>query len=147
LLRKLNINFYAYSPIAGGFLAKTSAQLRSNETEGRFGEKSFLGDMYNELYGKPSLYEGLDDWGEIARDAGISKAALAYRWVVYHSAMGEGDGVVVGARHVGQLEETLKAIEEGPLEEGIAERASGVWEKVKRDAPRDNWNDYLSSKI
>jgi len=147
LLRKLNINFYAYSPIAGGFLAKTSAQLRSNEIEGRFGEKSFLGDMYNELYGKPSLYEGLDDWGEIARDAGVGKAALAYRWVVYHSALAEGDGVVVGARHVGQLEETLKAIEEGPLEEGIAERASGVWEKVKGDAPRDNWNDYLSSKI
>ena len=24
----------------------------------------------------------------------------------------------------------------------MAERASGVWEKVKADAPRDNWNDY-----
>jgi len=103
--------------------------------------------MYNELYGKPSLYEGLDDWGEIARDAGVGKAALAYRWVVYHSALGEGDGVVVGARHVGQLEETLEAVGEGPLEDGIAERASGVWEKVKGDAPRDNWNDYLSSKL
>lgn len=147
LLRKLHISFYAYSPIAGGFLAKTSAQLRTNESEGRFGEKSLLGDMYNVLYGKPALYEGLDDWGAIARDAGVGKAALAYRWVVYHSALGEGDGVVVGARHVAQLEETLKAIGEGPLEAGIAKRASAVWEKVKGDAPRDNWNDYLSSKV
>lgn len=103
--------------------------------------------MYNVLYGKPSLYESLDDWDKIARDAGVSKAALAYRWIVYHSALGEGDGVLVGARHVRQLEETLKAIRKGPLGDGIAERASRVWEKVKKDAPRDSWNDYLSSKI
>lgn len=102
--------------------------------------------MYNALYGKPSLYAGLDDWDEIASDAGIGKAALAYRWIVYHSALGEGDGVVVGARYLGQLEETLKAIEEGPLAEVIAVRASGVWEKVKRDAPTDNWNGYMSSR-
>ena len=46
---------------------------------------------------------------------------------MWHSALkGEnGDGVIVGAR-TDQLEETLEAIEEGPLEESVAERPSGV---------------------
>ena len=51
----------------------------------------------------------------------------------------------MGAR-TDQLEETLEAIEEGPLEESVAERASGVWGTVKADAPRDNWNDHLALK-
>ncbi|KAL8733541.1 MAG: hypothetical protein Q9181_003540 [Wetmoreana brouardii] len=147
LLRKLHMNFYAYSPIAGGFLAKDTAQLQANIREGRFTGKSFVGDMYQSLYGKDSMYEALDVWNEIARDAGIKKAALAYRWIVHHSALGKGDGIVVGARDVGQLEETLMAIANGPLEERVAERAGGIWEMVRRDAPRDNWNDYLSLKV
>ncbi|KAL9604062.1 MAG: hypothetical protein Q9179_001985 [Wetmoreana sp. 5 TL-2023] len=147
LLRKLHMNFYAYSPIAGGFLAKDTAQLQANIREGRFTGKSLVGDMYKSLYGKASMYEALDDWNEIARDAGIKKAALAYRWIVYHSALGADDGIIVGARDIGQLAETLTAIEEGPLDVGIAERASAIWEKVKREAPRDNWNDYLSLKV
>ena len=146
LLRKLNMNFNAYSPIAGGFLVKDSAQLRSKDVEGRFSGKTVLGDMYNVLYGKESMFKALDEWGEIARDAGISKAALAYRWITYHSALmrEHGDGVIIGARDISQLEETLTAVEAGPLEKRIAERASNIWEKVKDDAPRDNWNDYIS---
>ena len=102
--------------------------------------------MYLTLYGKESIYQALDEWGNIATDAGISKAALAYRWVVYHSALEKknGDGIVIGASKTSQLQETLTAIEAGPLDREIADRASGIWEKVKKDAPRDNWNDYLS---
>lgn len=148
LLRKLNISFYAYSPIAGGFLVKDSASLRSNKVEGRFSGKTFLGDMYPKLYGKESMYQALDAWAEIAKTAGISKAALAYRWVTYHSALRKknGDGIVIGASTIEQLEETLMAIEVGPLDAETAERASDVWEMVRGEAPRDYWVDYLSLK-
>ena len=142
------MSFYAYSPIAGGFLVKNSTDLRTRQVEGRFSGKTPLGDMYNVLYGKESMYEALDEWGKIASDAGISKAALAYRWITYHSALEgpNGDGVVIGASNNSQLEDTLVAIEDGPLEARIAKRASDIWEKVKADAPRDNWSDYISLK-
>ena len=148
LLHKLDISFYAYSPIAGGFLVKESSQLRTNDVEGRFSGETFLGDMYNSLYGKESMYQALDEWGTIALDAGISKAALAYRWIAFHSALKavNGDGIIIGASKASQLEETLKAIEAGPLDAKIAERANAIWEKVKDDAPRDNWHDYLALK-
>lgn len=143
LLRKLKISFYAYSPIAGGFLVKDSASLKSKEVEGRFGEQTFLGDIYRKLYGKESMYQALDGWGEIATAAGISKAALAYRWVTYHSGLRKvnGDGIVIGASKISQLEETLTAIEAGPLDVRAAKRASDIWERVKDEAPRDNLRD------
>ncbi|KAL8818326.1 MAG: hypothetical protein Q9223_003013 [Gallowayella weberi] len=129
VLRRLNMNFYAYSPIAGGFLAKDSTQMKSPLAEGRFSANSLSGEMYQSLYGNDLMYKALDDWNDIARDTV------------------NGDGVVIGARNDGQLQQTLKAIGDGPLDEDVAERASGIWEKVKSVAPRDNWNDYLSLKV
>jgi len=148
LLHKLKISFYAYSPIAGGFLVKNSAQLRVKDDAGRFGTNARTGDMYTSMYGKESLYQALDEWGVIAKDAGISKAALAYRWIVYHSALkgANGDAVIVGASKTTQLEETLTAVEEGPLPKEIAERASGIWEKVEHEAPLDNYNSFMALK-
>lgn len=148
LLRKLKISFYAYSPIAGGFLVKNSAQLRAKDDEGRFGPNARTGDMYTSMYGKESLYKALDEWGAIAVDAGITKAALSYRWVAFHSALKKenGDAVIVGASKVSQLEESLTAVEAGPLDSAIAERASAIWKSVEHDAPLDNYNSYHAIK-
>ena len=145
LLRKLKMSFYAYSPSAGGFLVKDSAQIRSKEVEGRFGGKDFLGDMYHAMYSKESLLQALDEWNEIAKHAGISRAALAYRWITYHSALKKehGDGVIIGARTLSQLEETLNTIDAGPLAKEVAAQCNKIWETVKKDAPRDNFHDYV----
>jgi len=147
LLRKLNINFYAYSPIAGGFLVKDSASLRAGEVEGRFTGKSPTKNMYMSLYGKESMLNALDQFGEIAKDAGISKAALSYRWITHHSALKKRDGVIIGARKLSQLEETLVSIEAGPLEARIAKRVAALWQLVKHEAPRDNYNSFLAAAV
>ena len=58
-----------------------------------------VGDMYMALYGKESIFKAVDQWGKIAKDAGVTRAALAYRWIVFHSALKRGteDAVIVGA--------------------------------------------------
>lgn len=118
------------------------------DDEGRFGPKARTGELYTSMYGKESLYKALDTWGEIAKDAGISKAALAYRWIAFHSALKKenGDAIIVGASKVTQLEETLSAIEAGPLDEKTAERASGIWKTVEHDAPLDNYHSSATFK-
>jgi aflatoxin B1 aldehyde reductase len=148
LLRKLKISFYAYSPIGGGFLVKTAAQIRAKDQPGRFGTNSRTGAMYTTMYGKESLFEALDEWEHIANDAGISKAALAYRWITYHSALKKeyGDGVIVGASKVAQLEETLNVIEDGPLDAKTADRVEAIWKKVEHEAPLDNYHSYMANK-
>lgn len=145
LLRKLKIAFFAYSPIAGGFLVKTSASIRNKEATGRFGPDSRIGTMYLDMYAKDSMFDALDEWETIAEEAGISKAALAYRWIAYHSALKReyGDAIIFGASKVPQVEETLTAIEAGPLDAKSAERIEAIWKKVHHEAPRDNWNSHL----
>jgi aflatoxin B1 aldehyde reductase len=139
VLRKHGMAFYAYSPIAGGFLSKSKAEL--TDAEGRFGAKNPLAPVYNAMYNKPSFVAALDVWDQIARDEGVSRAELAYRWIVYHSKLqGDlGDAVIVGARKHEQLRETVAAIEKGPLSDHAVKRIDEVWESIKADALLDNF--------
>ena len=91
------------------------------------------------------MLEALKEWEAIARDAGTSKAALAYRWVLYHSALkGEfGDGCIIGATQTEQLVETMRDVQAGPLGKEAVERIEEVWKKVQHEAPVDNYNSYV----
>ncbi|KAK4695091.1 aflatoxin B1 aldehyde reductase, partial [Lecanoromycetidae sp. Uapishka_2] len=142
LLRELKIAFYAYSPLAGGFLVKDAGTLRSGGGRGRWDPKQRVGKLYHDRYSRPSLLDALSEWESIANDAGVSKSALAYRWVSYNSMLKleNGDGIIIGASRHGQLEETLRSIEDGPLDAKIVKRIDGVWDMVKDEAPTDNYH-------
>lgn len=135
--------FYAYSPIAGGFLAKTKEQIL-NPPPGRWDPSTLLGQIYHKLYNKPAMLAALDTWGEISKDTGIPKAELAYRWIAYHSILrGElGDGIIVGATSIDQLKQTLKGLKNGPLSEEVAGRINDIWKSVEHQAPLDNFNEF-----
>ncbi|KAJ4293358.1 hypothetical protein N0V90_008640 [Kalmusia sp. IMI 367209] len=138
LLRKLNFAFYAYSPLAGGFLTKTPADLDAGA--GRFNPRA-IGGMYTKLYDKPSLRAALGEWNAIAEAEGVSKAELAYRWVGYNSALKAelGDAVIFGASKISQTEPTISGLKKGGLSQSAVERIDKIWESVKADAPVDNF--------
>jgi aflatoxin B1 aldehyde reductase len=141
ILRKHKIAFYAFSPIAGGFLAKRPGDLAGGVGTGRWDPKSQPGGMYNEIYVKPpKMLEGLETWCEIAKEEGISNVELAYRWTVYNSVLrGElGDGVILGARNYAQLNAVMKGIKKGPLSAGAEKKIDELWETIKDDAPSDD---------
>ncbi|KAF2685089.1 Aldo/keto reductase [Lentithecium fluviatile CBS 122367] len=137
-LRKLGFSFYAYSPLAGGFLTKTVEDLDAGA--GRFNDK-VIGGMYNNLYNKPSLREALAEWNSAAEKEGVSKAELAYRWVGYNSALDAdlGDAVIFGASKLSQVEQTAEGLKKGGLSEEAKKKIEGIWESVKADAPVDNF--------
>ena len=138
-LRKLGMAFYAYSPIAGGFLTKTKQDIQ--EGKGRF-DPAMLGGLYSNLYAKPALLEALGEWGDIANDEGIPKAELAYRWVTFNSPLKHenGDAIIVGASSFQQIKETLGYVKKGPLSENAVKRIDEVWQKIEHEAPLDNYN-------
>ncbi|MCJ1394325.1 hypothetical protein MMC18_007203 [Xylographa bjoerkii] len=140
LLRKLGIRFYAYSPLAGGFLVRSPEAIEKAD-EGRFDKTTRVGEMYHKLYNRPALIKALTEWEAISKEAGVSKAALAYRWVTFNSILKPEyeDGIILGGSRPAQLEETLKALQEGPLKPEIAEKIDLVWEAVKHEAPIDNF--------
>ncbi|KAI5193571.1 hypothetical protein AUEXF2481DRAFT_31281 [Aureobasidium subglaciale EXF-2481] len=141
-LRKLGISFYAYSPLAGGFLTKTKQEVLDGK--GRFGLE-MIGAIYTNMYARPQLLDSLVDWEKIASEAGISRAELAYRWVKYNSALKpeHGDGIIVGASSLEQLKETLEGLDHGPLADEVVEKIDALWDTIKHVAPLDNYNDGL----
>ncbi|KAF2258402.1 putative oxidoreductase [Lojkania enalia] len=143
IIRKHNMAFYAYSPIAGGFLSKSKAQL--TDPQGRFGEGQPLAQVYNGMYNRPSFVAVLDVWEQIAKDENVSRAELAYRWVVYHSNMQKGDVIIVGARNIQQFKETMQSIKAGPLSDEAVKKIDEVWKSVKAEASLDNY-EMLSSR-
>lgn len=142
LLRELNISFYAYSPLAGGFLTKSPETLKEGRGSGRWDPKVTVGQVYRKNYILPTLLEALSEWDAIAKEAGVTPAALAYRWVAYNSILSaeHGDGIIIGASSLEQLEQTLKTLEEGPLDPKSLERIDKVWALVKDEAPVDNYH-------
>jgi aflatoxin B1 aldehyde reductase len=138
-LRKLNIAFYAYSPLAGGFLTKTVQQIK--EGAGRFNDTDVNG-LYKNLYSKPALLDVLAKWDAAANEEGVPRAELAYRWVASNSFLSaeNGDAIVVGASSIAQLEQTLASIRKGKLSDKAVEAIDRIWEEIKHEAPLDNFN-------
>lgn len=141
-LRKLGISFYAYSPLAGGFLTKTKQEVLDGK--GRFGLE-MIGQIYSNMYARPQLLDSLVEWEKIASEAGIPRAELAYRWVKYNSALKpeHGDGIIVGASSLKQLEQTLEGLSHGPLSTQIVTKIDAMWETIAAYAPLDNYQDGI----
>lgn len=141
-LRKLGIAFYAYSPLAGGFLTKTAADIEAGK--GRFND-TFIAGMYKEMYVKSTYVNALAKWEAVAEAEGVTRAELAYRWVAFNPLLKKesGDGIVIGARSNEQLEKSLVSLAKGKLSEQTMKAIDDIWEGIKHEAPYDNFNRSL----
>ena len=138
-LRKLGISFYAYSPLAGGFLTKTAQQI--NEGVSRFRDDALNG-MYKRMYVKPAYINALEKWAAIAEEEGTTRADLAYRWVAYNSPLKKelGDAMIVGTSSPEQLDQALSDMGKGKLSERAVQKIDQIWEEIKHEAPLDNFS-------
>ncbi|KAH8811259.1 NADP-dependent oxidoreductase domain-containing protein [Xylogone sp. PMI_703] len=145
ILRKHGISFYAYSPQAGGFLAKTKSQLMDSNIEGRWDVKGPAGQLFRSLYSRPALLEALDTWDQISKESGIPRAELAYRWVAFNSMLDDkfGDAMIFSASSFDQLEQSLAGLKRGPLPADVTRRIDKIWELVKDVSPLDHFNKTL----
>ncbi|OQO06196.1 hypothetical protein B0A48_08784 [Cryoendolithus antarcticus] len=139
-LRKLGIAFYAYSPVAGGFLTKTKQDVLDGK--GRFNPDTPIGKMYAGLYSRPAYLEALAKWEAAAKEEGVTRAELANRWVRFNSALKpeQGDAIIIGASSTKQLKETLSTLDHGPLSDKAVKAINAIWEEIKHEAPLDNMN-------
>ena len=152
LLKRLGFDqIQSYSPLAGGFLTKVPEEITSPVKGGRWDPGTMVGKLYHGMYNKPSLIRLLKDFKQLSLNTGLSQSSLANRWVRYHSmASSEQDQIVIGARTVNQLEETLSELEEGPLDKHVVDKINGFWDLVKADAPVDNhtgWSKLAKEKL
>lgn len=61
----------------------------------------------------------------------LKPVEVAIRWIVYHSALSEQDGVLLGASRAEQLRDTLGMIRKGPLPAETLKSTEEFWLAVK----------------
>lgn len=114
-LRHLNMAFYAYSPLAGGYFSRTASELREPPPGSRMDKIKIFKSVYindTSLKLQEILTKACDEAGVKLKDATL-------RWLMHHSALASQDAVILGASSTEQMEQNLKSCEGEPLPESV----------------------------
>ena len=134
VLRKYGIRFVAYRAVAAGFLAGNLIRGDDGQVGGKEGTRFASGhpfaDVMKSLYGSDKARTAFEQLKECLQerqeDCGDAVEA-ALRWICYHSALNDGDAVLLGASREEQIVKNIEAVRRGPLPEEVAAKMSQVW--------------------
>jgi aryl-alcohol dehydrogenase-like predicted oxidoreductase len=130
MCKEFGVSMVVYNPLAGGLL--TGKQKREAPLAGtRFDNNQ----LYLSRYWYDAYFDAVHELAVIARNAGRSLVSLALNWLLHHTAT---DCVILGASRLEQLEENLKAIDEGALPPETVAACDGVWAKLRGVTPQYN---------
>lgn len=132
-IRSLDMRFYAFNPLAGGLLAGKQLNFEATPEEGRFSRLK----SYRDRYWKHSYFDALAEIKTACDAEEIPMVEAAYRWLVNHSMMKseQGDGILLGASRIEQMEQNLIAAQKGVLPQTILDAMDAAWEIAKPDSP------------
>ena len=131
LLRANGMNFVAYNPLAAGLL--TGKHKPDVEVlQGRFKDNT----NYMDRFYKPDHFQGLALIREACDKHSLVMASVAYCWLLSHSALADGDGLLLGASSVEQLEQNLSscAAATEPLPDDVVAAFDEAWRICQPDA-------------
>ena len=132
-IRALGIRFYAFNPLAGGMLTGKHKHFEDAPEPGRFARLK----SYRDRYWKQSYFDAVEEIKQACEKEGIPMVEAAYRWLVNHSSMdaSKGDGILLGASRIEQMEQNMAAAKKGPLPQAILDAMDAAWEIAKPDSP------------
>jgi aflatoxin B1 aldehyde reductase len=142
LLKRKNCSFVAYNPLAAGLLTgKHTDQDTDKAMKGRFKKNP---NYLPRFYTGPN-FEAIELIRKACDNEGITMVEGTYRWLLRHSALGETDGLLLGASSVEQLEQNLKACaaakDKGPLSADVLAAFEQAWGLTK-DGAFPYWRSY-----
>jgi aflatoxin B1 aldehyde reductase len=128
-LRTWGISYYAHCPLAAGFLT-------GNFTKGtffgtRFAPEHPLHQIFHDRYDNPELHQAVLKIEEAGRHFGICVREVALRWIFYHSALGKGDGIIIGCTSLRQIEENHDSFDAGYLPESVLLLLEQLWGSLR----------------
>ena len=130
MTKHFGVSTVVYNPLAGGLLTG-----KQNKTAPVGGSRFDSNQMYLNRYWHDPMFDAVEDVRAIARRAGRSMVSLALNWLLHHS---QADCIILGASRLEQLDENLKAAEDGPLPADVLEACDAVWERLRGVTPKYN---------
>jgi len=143
ILRRHAVGFVAFNPLAAGLL--TGKHRPGGEVlAGRFkSNPNYLPRFYTD-----ANFEALTRIRGACEAHGLGMVAATYSWLLRHSKLDAalGDGLLLGASSVQQLEENLTACGSAQeLPSPVLDAFDGAWELCK-DGPFPYWRSYSSDQ-
>ncbi|UJR12717.1 hypothetical protein I4U23_016891 [Adineta vaga] len=133
--RHYEIDIVAYNPLAGGLLAKQYKSLSEIPNEGRFSdtEGNRSGKMYRDRYFNDVYFDAINRLTPVVEKHGLTMAETALRWILHHSKLRpfDGDGIIIGASSVKQLESNLKDLQKGSLPDEVVQALDEAWQTTR----------------
>jgi aryl-alcohol dehydrogenase (NADP+) len=121
-----------YNPLAGGMLSGKHARDASPAVGTRFTIPN-AGSMYQERYWNDRVFDAVDGFLQVAREAGLKPATLAIAWVMRQPGV---TAPIVGASRPEQLDDTLAAADV-ELDDDLLGRLDTLTREFRKgDSPR-----------
>ena len=122
-------------PMASGLLSGRFMRDMDDDAHvpgSRFDPAHPIGRHCRDRYWHGAYFDAVDVVRAAAGPHGLTVTECALRWLKHHSMLrGEfGDGIVLGAGSVVQLEELLTDLEKGPLPVKVTQAMEDAWEKA-----------------
>lgn len=132
-IRALGMRFYAFNPLAGGMLTGKHHNFEDAPESGRFARLK----SYRDRYWKRSYFDAVEEIREACEAKGIPMVEAAYRWLCNHSKMDatKGDGILLGASRIEQMEQNMEAAKKCELPQSILDAMDVAWDIAKPDSP------------
>jgi aryl-alcohol dehydrogenase-like predicted oxidoreductase len=128
LCRAHGVGVIAYNPLAGGMLTGRYRQMRSIETDMRFGLKN-SGELYRKRYWNDAVFEVVDALAGFLEPRGKSLTHVALAWVLAQPGI---TSAILGASKPAQLEDSLRGVDTA-LDEEEQRACEDAWYSLPRE--------------
>jgi aflatoxin B1 aldehyde reductase len=81
-------------------------------------------------YKTPEMHAAMADLLDTLEPLGIAGSEACLRWLYYHSALSEKDGVILGASKMPQIIQNMTDISKGPLPMEVLQKINSLWEEI-----------------
>ncbi|KAG8156726.1 hypothetical protein KVR01_013331 [Diaporthe batatas] len=121
VLRAHGMSFLASHALASGFLTGGHVDAEGRPT-GRFAKNANLAH--------PEVAAAMKEFVDGCSAHDLQPVEVASRWTSHHSALGDGDAIVLGASKLEQVGDTVAHISKGPLPQEMVVLVDRVWATV-----------------
>jgi aryl-alcohol dehydrogenase-like predicted oxidoreductase len=130
MCREFGVSTVVYNPLAGGLLSG-----KHRQDAPLAGSRFDNNQLYLDRYWHPAYFEAVESLRLAAAQAGRSLVSLSLNWLLHHTPI---DCVILGATRIEQLEQNLKALDDGPLSPETLAACDAVWSKLRGITPKYN---------
>jgi aflatoxin B1 aldehyde reductase len=82
------------------------------------------------------LFDAQDEIRALVEPQSVTNTAVALRWLLHHSKLQEGDGIIIGGSSIPHIQENLEAIKNSaPLGEDVLGVIDKCWDDIKGVCP------------